>query len=104
MALARAVHLHPGEITPRLVLADFWQEQGREDVAAMWRGTLPHRTRTRKRIEKLTDAERAKMPGWAEKWIALGLSTQPADRPMFEAAATRCYLAARLNPPRFVWC
>ena len=90
--------------TARLVYADWWQEQGRDDVAAMWRGTLPVREGTRDRIDSMTDAERAKMAGWAEDWIRIGLCTDPADRPMFEAGVTQCYLAAGLNPPRVVWC
>jgi uncharacterized protein (TIGR02996 family) len=103
-ALHRAVVVCPEEELPRLALADWWQEHGREDVAAMWRGTLPKRSRTRKRVDTLTDKARAAMPGWAARWIAIGLSTEPADRPLFEAAATQCYLAAKLRPPRFVWC
>lgn len=74
------------------------------DVAAMRCGTLPVRERTRPRIEKLTDAERNAMGLWAEKWERIGLSTDPADRPLFEAAVAQCYLAAGLNVPRVVWC
>lgn len=32
------------------------------------------------RIEKLTDAQSAAMRPWAEKWIGIGLSCEPADR------------------------
>ena len=102
--LARAIQAYPTEITPRLVLADYWTENDRPDVAAMWCGTLPERKRTRERVDSLTDAERKRMPAWVKKWVKIGLSTAPADRPMFEAAVTQCYLATGLNPPRVVWC
>ena len=31
------------------------------------------------RIDGLTPEQHAKMPAWAQKWIAIGLSTEPAD-------------------------
>src|SRR6266481_5796979 len=55
-------------------------------------------------IEKLTPEQEARMPEWRDRWISIGLSTEPADRPKFEAAAARCYLAAGLAPPkRVIW-
>ncbi len=104
IALREGVRQNPQADTPRLVLADFCAERGREDVADMWRGTLPKRDRTRKRIDKLTGAERSEMPGWAEKWTEISLSTDPADRPMWEAGAYWCYNAVGLAMPRVVWC
>ena len=57
-----------------------------------------------KRIDKLTDEQAAQMPAWRDKWIAIGLSTERADRAKFEAAVVRCYAAAKLAPPkRIVW-
>ena len=110
-ALMAAVRENPQEETPRLVLADWWDENDRPDVAAMWRGIRelggvvnPNRPRTRPRVDTLTGRERKRMPAWVKKWIRIGLSTQPADRPLFEAAVTQCYIASGLNPPRVVWC
>lgn len=82
----------------RAVLADHWEEQGRLDVAMLYRDMLPEPTRKRrKRVNKLTDAERKKMPGWAQRWIAIGRSTQPADHPLAEAAIRACYRHSGLD-------
>lgn len=57
-----------------------------------------------KRIDKLTAEQEARMPAWRDKWIAIGLSTERADRAKFEAAALRCYKAAKLPAPKhIVW-
>jgi hypothetical protein len=56
-------------------------------------------------IDKLTPEQEAKMAEWADRWIEIGLSTAPADRPQFEAAVAECYRHAGLQPPeRIVWC
>ena len=55
-----------------------------------------------KRIDNLTQDQIAAMPGWADKWIDIGLRTGPADRPAFEAAAKRCYEAAGIPWPGVV--
>lgn len=58
----------------------------------------------RKRVDAMTDAEMAKMPEWAAKWIAIGLSTERADRPLFEAAPHACYRLSGHAPPKaIVW-
>lgn len=44
-----------------------------------------------KYISTLTEEQREAMPGWAEKWIEIGLCTAPADRLKFTRAAARCY-------------
>ncbi len=49
-----------------------------------------------KRIDKLTDEQRAHFDEWADRWIEIGLRTGPANRPKFEVAAKRCYEAAGL--------
>ena len=57
------------------------------------------------RIEALTDAQRARMPEWADHWIKVGLQTGPADRKTFESAVAECYRYAGLTPPKVVvWC
>lgn len=49
-----------------------------------------------KRITELTDEQRAAMDAHADKWIAHGWSTEPADWALFEDAAERCYKYAGL--------
>ena len=57
------------------------------------------------RIEKLTDAQIARMAEFRDRWIKIGLSTEPADRPVAEAGIIESYRAAGLSPPqRIVWC
>ena len=57
------------------------------------------------RIEKLTDAQIARMAEFRDRWIKIGLSTEPADRPAAEAGIIESYRAAGLAPPqRIVWC
>jgi hypothetical protein len=43
------------------------------------------------RIDTLTDAQRARMPEWADRWIERGLRTGDADRARFEKAVRECY-------------
>lgn len=52
-----------------------------------------------KYVESLTPEQAAAMPGWAEKWISIGLSTEPADREAFAVGAEDCYKAAKLVYP-----
>ncbi len=87
----------------RLVAADHWYEQGRADVAMLLADHLPERKKTRKRVDKMTEAETAAMKAHADKWIKIGLCTDPADRPLAEAAISACYRHAGLTPPRIVW-
>src|SRR5262249_33217111 len=57
-----------------------------------------------KRLYSLTDAQRPKLSEWAQKWIAIGLSTEPADRPTFERAVRTLYVEEGRNPPsRVIW-
>ena len=57
-----------------------------------------------KRIDTLTDAQKGRFKEWADKWIAIGLCTDPADRPMFEAAAEACYGFAKIPwPGEVIW-
>jgi len=39
-----------------------------------------------------------------DKWVAIGLSTEPASRPSAEDALIRMYRQAGLRDPRIVWC
>ncbi len=88
----------------RSILADHFESIGRHDVAAIHRDQLPERGRTRRRVKSITNAERSKMAGWAERWIKVGLSTERADRPLFEAAVAACYRYTGLAAPKvIVW-
>ena len=55
-------------------------------------------------IDRLTPQQEAQLPVWRDKWIAYGLSTEPADRPRAEEGIHLAYAAANLQPPRIVWC
>ena len=56
-------------------------------------------------ITKLTDKQIARFAEFREKWLAIGLSTEPANRPKAEAAIVQSYRLAGLEPPkRIVWC
>ena len=51
------------------------------------------------KIEKLTDAQRARFPEYVERYVGLGLRTDPADFTAFERAARACYRHAGIAPP-----
>ena len=55
-----------------------------------------------KRIDKLTEAQRAQMDAWADKWIEVGLRTGPTDWELFERAARDCYAFAGMAWPDVV--
>jgi len=56
------------------------------------------------KINRLTPKQEALLPVWRDRWIKIGLCTEPADRARAEAALTAAYRHAKLKPPRFVWC
>jgi hypothetical protein len=89
----------------RAVLGDWYEEQGRLDVARLYRDEVPQRAvRLRKRVRKLTDEEHARLDEYARRWIAVGRCTEPADRDKAEAALLACYRYAGLAAPkRLVW-
>ncbi len=51
----------------------------------------------------LTAGQRARIPEFIDKWIRIGLSTGPADRPRAEAAIKGLYALAKLREPRIFW-
>src|SRR6202142_2021139 len=55
-----------------------------------------------KRIDVLTDAQKAQMKPWVEKWIAIGLSTEPADFDKATEAALKGYAVCNLNKPMVI--
>jgi len=58
----------------------------------------------RKQIQALTVEQEARFAEFRERWTAIGLCTDPADRPRAEAAIVRMYAQASLAAPRIVWC
>ena len=57
-----------------------------------------------KRIEALTPEQSARLGEWAEKWRAIGLSTEPTNKERAEHALNLVYESAGLQPARIVWC
>ena len=55
-----------------------------------------------KRITKLRPEWEAAIPEWNKKWIAAGLSTEPADFKAFERGAKQCYAFAGVPWPGIV--
>jgi hypothetical protein len=56
-------------------------------------------------IERLTDAQKARAVEFRDRWMEIGLCTDPADRPRAEAAIREMYRQGGLEPPaRIVWC
>jgi hypothetical protein len=53
-----------------------------------------------KRIDSLTDEQRARIPEWRDKWIAIGLRTGETDKARFERCVADCYRATNLAPPK----
>lgn len=55
-----------------------------------------------KTITELTPEQTARFPEWVEKWVAIGLSTEPADFDKAHAAALKAYAACNLEAPKVV--
>ena len=53
-------------------------------------------------ITKLTKEHEKRMPEWVDKWVRIGLSTEPADWEMAERGALECYAHAKLPRPMVV--
>ena len=57
-----------------------------------------------KKIDKFTPEQEANLSVIRDKWIAIGLSTEPANRAVAEAAIDEIYRAASLDPPEIrIW-
>ncbi len=55
-------------------------------------------------IERLTLDQESRFEEFRNKWISIGLSTEPADRKRAEEGALKAYEAARVKPPKeFIW-
>lgn len=58
-----------------------------------------------KKIESLTEEQKAKFPAYVREWTDIGLCTDPADRTQAEVAVKLMYRCAGLAEPlRIVWC
>ena len=55
-----------------------------------------------RRLTRLTAAQADMLPAIRDDWLAIGLSTAPADRMAAESAVQSAYRAAGLEPPRLV--
>lgn len=53
-------------------------------------------------IEKITEEQTARMPEWVDKWVKIGLSTEPADFDKAEAAVRRAYEVCGLKQPKLI--
>ena len=56
-----------------------------------------------KKIERLTDEQVAQLPVYRDKWLAIGLSTEPLDLEKAKSAAIKAYKLAGLKPPQRVF-
>lgn len=54
-------------------------------------------------ITELTPEQEDQLEVYRDKWIKLGLCTEPADRPKAEQAIFQMYANAKLNKPRIMW-
>jgi len=55
-------------------------------------------------IDKLTDAQKAKIPEYVEQYKRIGLSTEPCNRALAEKAVGDSYEYLKLKRPTFMWC
>lgn len=53
-----------------------------------------------KKVESLTDAQKARMPEYVREWTEIGLCTEPADRVKAEKAIRLVYKCGGLKPPK----
>ena len=54
------------------------------------------------KIATLTPAQTARMPEWVEKWLAIGLSTEPGDMDAAEEAVRNLYASIKAPAPKVV--
>jgi len=55
------------------------------------------------KIMKLTKKQEARFPEFVDKWIKIGLSTEPANREKSEKAIRGLYGLAKLKEPKVIW-
>src|SRR3990167_4596459 len=62
------------------------------------------RRRAMFKIEELTQEQKELLSVYRDKWLAIGLSTDPANRAEAERGVWLAYELARLEKPKVVWC
>jgi hypothetical protein len=91
----------------RLVYVDYWLERGRDDIARLWYGPYPPDPSRKPRIIVIPQGAESKLEAWVEEHKAYGLSTQPADRDLFEASIFGLYSVAhplaQCKVPKIRW-
>ncbi|MCA9334460.1 hypothetical protein KC963_05410, partial [Candidatus Saccharibacteria bacterium] len=55
-----------------------------------------------KKIESITNEQLAQCRLWVEKWVAIGLSTEPADFNRAESAVRKCYNLIGADQPKLI--
>lgn len=56
------------------------------------------------KIDKLTPEQESLMDVYRDKWLKIGLSTEPSNKPLAENALNRAYKSAGLTPPKqIIW-
>ncbi len=55
-------------------------------------------------IEQLTPVQESRLPEFCDKWLKIGLCTDPADRQEAERGIAEAYEIAGRDVPRIVWC
>ena len=55
------------------------------------------------KTDKLTSEQEAKIPEYLEKYMKIGLSTTPSNRPAAETAIIQSYAYQKLPAPKFEW-
>src|SRR3990167_9375898 len=56
------------------------------------------------KIQRLTADQKAQMAIYRDRWLQIGLSTEPANRKAAETAIMQAYAVAGLKAPALVWC
>lgn len=55
-------------------------------------------------ITELTKEQEEKMAEYRDKWIKIGLSTEPANRELAEEGVNEAYAVLKLPAPKIIWC
>ena len=57
-----------------------------------------------KRVDALTDEQKAKFPEYVKRWLDIGLSIDPCDKKKAQEAVVEAYQVAGQRPPEiFIW-
>ena len=56
----------------------------------------------KKKLDSLTQDQINKFPEYVEKWVNIGLSTEPCNHPLAEAALRAAYRVVNIPPPELI--